>query len=95
MSSPIKRIVTAVEMTDGTVHDEIRPILADQMAYTNIRMKHKGYPAPSEDPMIYAAVQTWAALRREGHFVGSWDKFQNECAAIEVKSYGEDVDPTE
>lgn len=95
MSAPVKRIVTRVEMVDGTVHDEVRPILADQMAYTRIRMKHKGYPAPMEDIMLYAAVQTWSALKRTQVYPHGWEQFQNDCAAIEVTNFGEDVDPTQ
>ncbi len=91
----VKRIVTRAEMVDGTVHDDIRPIIADQVAYSRIRMKNKDWPAPTDDVMLYAAVQTWSYLKRVGDFSGSWDEFQNQCSAIEVVNYGEDVDPTQ
>lgn len=94
-NAPVKRIVTRCEMVDGTVHDDIRPIIADQFAYSKIRMKHKGWPAPTDDIMLYAAVQTWACLKRENKFAGTWESFQNECAAVEVVDFGEDVDPTQ
>ncbi len=92
--TPVKRIVTRAEMVDGTIHEAIRPIIADQVAYSRARMKHKGCPGPTDDIMFYAAFQTWSALRRTGDYEGSWDAFGEECSAIEVVDVGEDVDPT-
>lgn len=93
-NAPVKRIVTRAEMNDGTIHEDVRPIIADQVAYSRARMKHKGFPPPTEDIMFYAAFQTWACLRRTERYAGSWDQFGDDCAAIEVVDVGEDVDPT-
>lgn len=89
----VNRLTVTVEMVDGTVHRDVQPILADQTKYSQIRMKHKGWPAPQDDPMLYAAVQTWACLKRTSHYAGTWDEFQNDCAALNVES-GDELDPT-
>lgn len=89
----LTRLTMTVKMVDGTEHTDIQPILADQVKYSNIRMKHKGWPTPADDPMLYAAVQAWAYLKRTGVYDGTWDSFQEDCAALNVSS-GDEVDPT-
>lgn len=90
----VTRLTVTVEMVDGTVHEDVKPILADQTKYSQIRMKHKGWPSPQDDPMLYAAVQSWACLKRTGAYEGSWDQFQNDCAALNIEG-ADELDPTQ
>lgn len=90
----VQRLTVTVEMVDGTVHEDVKPILADQTKYSQIRMKHKGWPSPQDDPMLYAAVQAWAFLKRTGAYPGSWDDFQTDCASLDIKG-SDEVDPTQ
>ncbi|MCQ4120404.1 hypothetical protein [Rhodococcus tibetensis] len=95
----INRFVFDVEMVDGTVHRNVTAIVADQMAYSSTRRKHK-WDGPQEDPLLFANFLAFSALRRNGLFDGGFDAFCNAAAA--VAEIGDDdeaevariVDPT-
>lgn len=87
----VKRLIVTVEMEDGTVHENVKTNLADQMLFAKTRQKHN-WAGPTDDPMLWLNFMAYAALRRRGLFEGSWDEFCNAAGGVEAVE--EDVNPT-
>ena len=49
-----------------------------------------GWPGLDKAPFLGMTYLAWAALKREGHYAGTWDEFKDsDC--LEVESFDEDV----
>lgn len=78
-----------VEMVDGTRHENVQAIVADQVKYSTTARKHK-WPSASEDPLTFGYFVAFAAMYRLGLFTEGWEAFQNATADVELI---EDPDP--
>lgn len=74
-----------VEMTDGTIHQDVRAILADQIKYSEVRARHK-WPAMQNDPLRAMAFIAYAAMTRTGLYDAQkgFDDFTNDVAQLEM-----------
>ncbi|MBF6483842.1 hypothetical protein IU431_06680 [Nocardia otitidiscaviarum] len=88
----IQRNYVSVAMLDGTEHQNIPTIVADEMLYASTRRRLKWDP-PQDDPITFNNFMGYAALRRSGAFSGSFDDFERAAAKV-VLEEGEPVDPT-
>ncbi|NHP18429.1 hypothetical protein G8767_33480 [Rhodococcus sp. IC4_135] len=88
----VQRIIVNVEMEDGTVHENVKTNISDQMKTAAMQRKQK-WGSAVEDPVSFTNYITFIALYRQGLFTGSWEAFCNEAAAIEQVET-EDIDPT-
>ena len=84
----MKAITVNVLMNDGTEYREVTTILADQVAFSTIRQRHK-WPTMEEDPLLFGSFIAYKAMQRTGRFEGSWDAFTEAVAAVDAD------DPTE
>lgn len=88
----MQKITVNVLMADGTEHRAIPTILADQVAYSQTRQRHK-WPTMEDDPLLFGAFLAYSAMKRLGLFEGSWDMFTESVAAVDADDIDE-VDPT-
>ena len=83
-------------MSDGTIHERIRIILADQLRYEHTAEIEGWTP---EQQVTSGAFVTWAALKRLHLYDGAFDQFRGadgipaECLDLEVEF--ETLDPTQ
>ena len=61
----MQKILLDVEMLDGTVHSDVRIILADIIAYSDAARRH-GWGSPDDDQIRASAFMAYAALGRIG-----------------------------
>lgn len=73
-----------VYMVDGTVHKDVSVILADQVAFSTTRLRHK-WPTLQEDPLLAGSFMAFMALKRLGEFTGSWEDFTNQVAQVSAE----------
>lgn len=85
------KMIVDVEMTDGTIHKDVTLILADQVAYSTVRQRHK-WPTLEEDMLLGANFMTYHALTRLVLFVGNWDQFCEQCVIVSSHDV-EEVEP--
>ncbi len=86
----MKKLNVHVEMENGDVFD-VSTKTADYLLYEETAKRHK-WGGISDNPAKWEAFLAWAALRRLGKYVGTWEAFKAEVDMIEAKQ--EDVDPT-
>lgn len=79
-------------MTDGTRHEGLRAVVADQVLYSTVARKH-GWGSPQEDQLMFQNFLAYAVAKRTGLFAGSWDAFCEQAAAVAL-DHSEAVDPT-
>ncbi len=88
----IQRITVAV-LTEGGEAYELATNLRDQQTYSDMRRRNK-WDAPEADQPQFARGLAYAAMRRLGHFVGTYDQFLDDMAAIDiVADLDEDGEP--
>ncbi|MFW0784504.1 hypothetical protein AAFP35_08265 [Gordonia sp. CPCC 206044] len=80
-------------MTDGSVYNDVKTTLADQVEYSKTRQKHN-WPSIQDDPSLFINFLAYAAAKRLGYFGGTWDEFCNQCAAV-GEAGEEELDPTQ
>lgn len=79
----IQKIMLDVEMMDGTVHENIRPILADMIRYSDVAQRHK-WRGMEDDPIRAGAFLAYAAMTRTGVYEANrgFDDFTNDVAMV-------------
>lgn len=91
----IQKIMLDVEMMDGTVHENIRPILADMIRYSDVSQRHK-WRGMEEDPIRAGAFLAYAAMTRAGVYDAGrgFDDFTNDVAMV-YTDFGDSPESTE
>jgi hypothetical protein len=95
----LTRRTATVELSDGRI-EEVRVTNPDTIRYEQTAQRH-GWPgmtvkdgvATVPDMNRKITFETWAALRRENKYDGSYEQFESkDCVDIDVSE--EDVNPT-
>lgn len=91
----IQKILLDVEMMDGTVHENIRPILADMIRYSDVSQRHK-WRGMEEDPIRAGAFLAYAAMTRTGAYDANkgFDDFTADVAMV-YTDFGDSPESTE
>lgn len=91
----IQKIMLDVEMMDGTVHENIRPILADMIKYSDVSQRHK-WRSMEDDPIRAGAFLAYAAMTRTGMYDANtgFDQFTNDVAMV-YADFGDIPESTE
>ena len=91
----IQKIMLDVEMMDGTVHENIRPILADMIRYSDVSQCHK-WRGMEDDPIRAGAFLAYAAMTRTGAYDAGrgFDDFTNDVAMV-YTDFGDSPESTE
>lgn len=91
----LKKFVS-VELTDGTIHDDMRVLFADRAA------AERTFTARKWDPNTHNVKTTgflaWLAAKRLGYTSATWDEFEPQIvdAVLEVDDgTDDDEDPTQ
>ena len=92
----MQKIMLDVEMLDGTIHENIRTTLKDQIRFGDVRARHK-WPSMEEDPIRFGAFLAYAAMTRLGLYDANkgFDEFVDEVAGVSADFGDEPVDPTQ
>lgn len=90
----MQKVLVDVEMMDGTVHEDIRVILADMIRYSDVAQRHK-WRSLEDDPIRGGAFLAYAAMTRMGIYDSNkgFDEFTNDVAMVSA-DFGDAVDPT-
>jgi len=89
----MKRLNVRAEMNDGTVL-ETRTALKDYVLFETTSKRQKPpWGSISENPSLWEAFVSWAALRRTGQYQGGFESFQNDVDLVDATPQAE-VDPT-
>lgn len=91
----MQKVLVDVEMMDGTVHEDIRVILADMIRYSDVAQRHK-WRSLEDDPIRGGAFLAYAAMTRMGIYDSNkgFDEFTNDVAMVSA-DFGDAVDPTQ
>ncbi|MDV8003857.1 hypothetical protein [Rhodococcus sp. IEGM 1318] len=90
----LTRMILDVEMEDGTLHEDIKTNIADQMLYSK-QAKMKKWGSVTDDPLTFINFMAFAALSRLGKYTKGFDDFCNEAGAVgESESGPEGIDPS-
>lgn len=91
----MQKVLVDVEMMDGTVHEDIRVILADMIRYSDVAQRHK-WRSMEDDPIRGGAFLAYAAMTRMGIYDANkgFDDFTNDVAMVSA-DFGDAVDPTQ
>ena len=91
----IQKIMLDVEMMDGTVHENIRPILADMIRYSDVSQRHK-WRGMEDDPIRAGAFLAYAAMTRTGVYDANkgFDEFTGDVAMV-YTDFGDSPESTE
>lgn len=68
----MSKVYVSVELADGTVHEDVRVTLQDQLQWSKTARARRMDP---EDQSTGSAFVAWCALRRNGLYDGSWEEF--------------------
>ncbi|WP_115685950.1 hypothetical protein [Corynebacterium senegalense] len=79
----MQQITVNVLMVDGTEHRDVKIILADQVAFSTTRQRHK-WPTMEDDPVLFGSFVAFSSLKRTGAFTGTWTEFTEQCAQVEA-----------
>lgn len=90
----MQKVLVDVEMMDGTVHEDVRVILADMIRYSDVAQRHK-WRSLEDDPIRGGAFLAYAAMTRMGIYDSNkgFDEFTNDVAMVSA-DFGDAVDPT-
>ena len=89
----MKRLNVRAEMNDGTVL-EAKTSLKDYVLFeTTSRRQKPPWGSISENPSLWEAFVSWAALRRTGQYSGGFESFQNDVDLVDA-TQDEPVEPT-
>ena len=91
----IQKIMLDVEMMDGTVHENIRPILADMIRYSDVAQRHK-WRGMEDYPIRGGAFLAYAAMTRTGVYDANkgFDDFTADVAMV-YTDFGDSPESTE
>ena len=91
----IQKIMLDVEMMDGTVHENIRPILADMIRYSDVAQRHK-WRGMEDDTIRGGAFLAYAAMTRTGVYDANkgFDDFTADVAMV-YTDFGDSPESTE
>lgn len=91
----VQKIMLDIEMIDGTVHENVRAILADMIRYSDVAQRHK-WRGLEEDPIRASAFLAYAAMTRTGLYDANkgFDEFTAEVAMVSA-DFGDALDPTQ
>lgn len=93
----MQKILLDVEMLDGTMHEDVRIILADIIDYSDTARRH-GWGTIEDDQIRATAFMAYAALGRMGHIdrtTYGFNDFVSDVAMVYGDLDGADaVDPT-
>lgn len=91
----IQKIMLDVEMMNGEVHENIRPILADMIKYSDVAQRHK-WRGMEDDPIRAGAFLAYAAMTRMGLYDANtgFDQFTNDVAMV-YADFGDTPESTE
>lgn len=91
----MQKITVSVEMADGTVHENLRVVLKDQIRFGDVRAKHN-WPSMEEDPMRFGAFLAYAAMTRLGLYPPErgFDEWVDDVAWVDA-DMGAELDPTQ
>jgi hypothetical protein len=90
----VKRLNVHAELVDGRVL-EAKTALKDYILYeTTAKRQKPPWGGISDNPSLWEAFVSWAALRRTGQYMDSFENFQNEADVVDA-SADEPVDPTQ
>lgn len=94
----MQKIWLDVEMLDGTMHENVRIILADIIDYSDTARRH-GWGTIEDDQIRATAFMAYAALGRMGYIdrtTYGFDEFVSDVAMVYGDLDGGDaVDPTQ
>lgn len=78
----VQRTYVSAEFADGTVHDSVRIVLVDQLAWSKTARINK---LPVTDQGLASAFMAWHALHRLELYPGTWDEFSaGGCIDLEI-----------
>lgn len=91
----IQKVLLDIEMIDGTVHENVRAILADMIRYSDVAQRHK-WRSMEDDPIRAGAFLAYAAMTRTGLYDANkgFDDFTNDVAMVST-DFGDALEPTE
>lgn len=88
----MKSATLTVEMVDGTTLSG-RTIMPDMLRYEETAKRQKPpWGGISDNPAVWEAFVSWAALTREGKWSGTFEEWKQSVASIDFEF--EDVRPT-
>jgi hypothetical protein len=89
----MKRLNVRAEMVDGTVL-ETQTAMKDYVLYeTTAKRQKPPWGSIGENPSLWEAFVSWAALRRNGLYASGFETFQNETDIVDATPAA-DTDPT-
>lgn len=78
----MRQFVTVTLSGDREVSAEIRN--PDRVRWDMTAAKH-GWPSFQDSPFLGMTFLAWAALKRTGEYVGTWEQFRDDdCMDIEI-----------
>lgn len=91
----IQKIMLDVEMMNGEVHENIRPILADMIKYSDVAQRHK-WRGMEDDPIRAGAFLAYSAMTRTGLYDANtgFDQFTQDVAMV-YADFGDTPESTE
>lgn len=94
MSMP--KMLIDVEMIDGTVHKDVRIVLADMIRHAEVAQRHKWPTSIADDQIRATAFMAYAAMTRLGLYDKNrgFDEFSTEVAMVYADDSEETVNPT-
>lgn len=92
----LPKLLLDVEMIDGTIHENVRVILADMIRHSETAQRHKWPTSIEADQVRATAFYAYAAMTRTGLYDSNrgFDEFCNDVAMIGAEGMDELVDPT-
>lgn len=92
----LPKLLLDVEMIDGTIHENVRVILADMIRHAEVAQRHKWPTNIEEDQVRAMAFYAYAAMTRLGLYDRNrgFDDFTAEVAMIGGDGMEEIVNPT-
>lgn len=90
----MQKITADVEMIDGTVHEDVRIIMADLIRYEDVAKMHK-WGSLQAAPVRGQCFAAYAAMTRQGLYDSTkgFDEFLNDCATV-MADFGDELNPT-
>lgn len=79
-----------VDLADGTAH--VAHVINPDRIRFDLTRQREGWPAFSDAPFMSLTFFAWAALKRQGAPVGTWESFSTaECLDVTDISKAEDA----
>ena len=81
-------------MVDGRVLETTTAMRDYILFETTAKRQKPPWGGMNENPSRWEAFVSWAALRRTGHYPGSFETFLDEADIVEATAPDADVEPT-